>query len=85
MCLSIPGKVLEINFQEGVKFGKVDFGGIQKRVCLEYLTDVVVGEYALVHVGFAIAKVDEEEAEKTYKLLEEMGQVEAELMGAQEP
>jgi len=85
MCLSIPGKVLEISFEKEVKFGKVDFGGIQKRVCLQYLTDVVVGDYALVHVGFAIAKVDEEEAAKTYKLLEEMGQVEAELMGAEQP
>ena len=84
MCLSIPGKVLEISFEKGIKFGKVDFGGIQKRVCLEMVTDIKVGDYALVHVGFAITKVDEEEAEKTYKLVEEMGQVEAELMAAEE-
>lgn len=83
MCLSIPGKVLEIQFQEGIKFGKVDFGGIQKRVCLEFLPDVSVGDYALVHVGFAIARVDEEEAAKTYRLVEELGQVQSELMGAE--
>lgn len=84
MCLSIPGKVLEISFEKGVKFGKVDFGGIQKRVCLQVLSDVKVGDYALVHVGFAITKVDAEEAEKTFKLVEEMGLVEAELMAAEE-
>ena len=84
MCLSVPGKVLEISFEKGVKFGKVDFGGIQKRVCLQVLSDVKVGDYALVHVGFAITTVDAEEAEKTFKLVEEMGQVEAELMAAEE-
>ena len=75
MCLAIPGQVIEIQEIEGIKMGKTNFGGIVKRVCLEYTPEVQPGDYVLVHVGFALSKVNEEEAVKTYKLLEEMQQL----------
>ena len=76
MCLAIPGKVLEIQQDpQGVRMGKTNFGGIVKQVCLEYTPDVQCGDYVLVHVGFALSKVDEDEAERTYKALEEMKQL----------
>lgn len=76
MCLAIPGKVVEIQPDaNGVKMAKANFGGIVKQVCLEYTPEVEVGDYVLVHVGFALSRVDEEEAERTFKLLEEMNQL----------
>ena len=75
MCLAIPGKILEIYDREGLKMGKIQFGGIARNICLEYIPEAEVGDYALVHVGFAISKIDEEEAARTYKLLEEMGEL----------
>jgi len=75
MCLSVPGRILEITEEDGFKMGKVDFSGITKRICLQYVPDIQVGEYALVHVGFAIAKLDEKEAAKTLKLLAELEQM----------
>ena len=76
MCLAIPGKLIEIaENPEGVRMGKANFGGIVKQICLEYTPEVNTGDYVLVHVGFALSKVDEEEAERTYKLLEEMDQL----------
>lgn len=79
MCLAIPGKVLEIDRTVEPAMGKVSFGGIQKRVCLEWVPDVKVGEYVVVHVGFAISAMDEEEALKTLKLFEEMDDAMEEL------
>ncbi len=78
MCLSVPGKVLEITEEDGFKIGRVEFSGITKKICLQYIPDIQVGEYALVHVGFAISKLDEKEAAKTLKLLAELGQVQNE-------
>jgi len=76
MCLAIPGKLIEISENaEGVRMGKANFGGIVKQVCLEYTPEVNTGDYVLVHVGFALSKVDEKEAARTYKLLEEMKQL----------
>ena len=75
MCLAIPGKVVEVFEQHGMRMAKVQFGGIAREACLEYVPDTRVGEYVLVHVGFAISKVDEEEAKRTYELLEEMDQL----------
>jgi hydrogenase expression/formation protein HypC len=72
MCLAIPGKVIEIDNSGSLKMGKVDFGGIKKEVCLEWIPDVAVGEYVIVHVGFALSKLDEEEALATLKLLDEI-------------
>ena len=79
MCLAIPGKVLDTYDQRGLRMAKVQFGGIVREACLEYVPETHVGEYILVHVGFAISKVDEEEAQRTYQLLEEMDQL-TELM-----
>ncbi len=75
MCLGIPGKVLELTDVNGLKMAKVQYGGIVRDACLEYTPEAKVGDYVVVHVGFAISKVDEEEAARTYKLLEEMGQL----------
>ncbi len=72
MCLGIPGKVIEIYQKDGMRMGKVDFGGVVKEVCLEYLPDIQIGEYTIVHVGFGISKIDEVEAQQTYKMLQEM-------------
>jgi hydrogenase expression/formation protein HypC len=72
MCLAIPGKVLEIDRSVQPAMGKVSFGGIQKRVCLDWMPDVAVGDYVIVHVGFAISKMNEEEAQETLKLIEQM-------------
>lgn len=78
MCLGIPGKVTEVYSQNDLPMGKVDFGGITKDICLAYTPEAVVGEYVLVHVGFAISRVDEEEAREIFSYLEEIGQAEAE-------
>ena len=75
MCLAIPGKVVEAFDRQGLRIARVQFGGIVREACLDYVPDTQVGEYVLVHVGFAISKVDEEEAARTYQLLEEMDQL----------
>jgi hydrogenase expression/formation protein HypC len=76
MCLAIPGKLIEVTTDPaGVKMGRANFGGIVKQVCLEYTPEVEAGDYVLVHVGFALSKVDENEAARTYQLLEEMKQL----------
>jgi len=69
MCLGIPGKVVEINDQGALRMARVDFGGVRKEACLAYLPEVGVGDYVIVHVGFAISQLDEEEALKTLELL----------------
>jgi hydrogenase expression/formation protein HypC len=71
MCLAIPGQVLEIEDAVQPRMGRVRFGGIQKRVCLEWIPDVKIGDYVIVHVGFAISRLDEEEALKTLELIQE--------------
>ena len=81
MCLGIPGKILQFFDTERVRMARVEFGGIVREVCLQCLPDANVGDYVIVHVGFAISKIDEEEAARTYQLLEEMGQL-MELEGA---
>jgi hydrogenase expression/formation protein HypC len=75
MCLGIPGKVVETFRDHGILMGKVDFGGVSKRVCLEHVPDIAPGEYVLVHVGFALAKVDEAEARRVFDFLEGMEQL----------
>ena len=77
MCLGIPGRIVEVRHDAGLPMGVVDFGGVRREVCLAYVADEVgVGDYAIIHVGFAISKVDEEEARRTYAVLEEMGELE---------
>ncbi len=76
MCLAVPGKVVEMNANSTPLMGKVSFGGIKKEVCLDLVPEVKIGEYVIVHVGFAINKLNEEEAQETLKLLEQMGETE---------
>ncbi|CAM4421953.1 MULTISPECIES: HypC/HybG/HupF family hydrogenase formation chaperone [Flavobacteriaceae] len=77
MCLAIPGKIksIELQYDGRVRMAKVSFGGITKEASLEMLPDADIGDYVLVHVGVAISKVDEEEAQKTFKYLEEIGEL----------
>jgi hydrogenase expression/formation protein HypC len=79
MCLGIPGKITEIYEVEGIRMGKVDFGGVSREVCLAYVPEVVVGDYTIVHVGFAITQLDEASAMETLALFEEMGTLMEEL------
>ena len=74
MCLAIPGKVLDIDRAAQPVMGTVSFGGIHKKVCLEWLPEVTVGEYVIVHVGFAISKMDEQEAMETIDILNKMSE-----------
>lgn len=73
MCLAIPGRITAIDREAAPTMGDVDFSGITRRVCLEWLPDLQVGDYVIVHVGFAISKLDQEEALETLRMLEQMG------------
>jgi len=75
MCLGIPGKVVKTYREHDVLMGKVDFSGVLKQVCLEHVPDVQIGQYVLVHVGFALSKIDEDEAEKVFEFLRGMDQL----------
>lgn len=79
MCLGIPGKVTQLYQANGMKMGKVDFGGVIKEACLEYLPDIQVGDYTIVHVGFGISQLDQEEAHRTLELLREMDMLAGEM------
>ncbi len=79
MCLAVPGKVVEIRDDRGTRMATVDFSGIRKEICLAYLPDVEVGDYTIVHVGFAISKLDEESALETLAMFEDLGILEEEL------
>ncbi len=79
MCLGIPGQIKAIYEIEGVRMGRVDFGGILKEVCLAYVPEVVVGDFTIVHVGFAITQLDEASARESLALFEEMGILHEEL------
>ena len=74
MCLAIPGEIVEVTERHGMRFGKVAFGGITREVCLEYQPGATQGDFVLVHVGFAIATIDAAEAERTWRLLRELGE-----------
>ena len=80
MCLAIPGKILEIQEQGTMRAARVQFGGIVRQVSLDFVPEAGLGDYVMVHVGFAISRVDPVEADRTYKLLQEMGMLEAELV-----
>lgn len=76
MCLGVPGKVLSVEVRDdGMAMGRVSFGGVVKEVCLAYTPDVQVGEYVVVHVGFAISKVDEAEAQEVFRFLAQMDEL----------
>jgi hydrogenase expression/formation protein HypC len=79
MCLAIPGKLIERTDVEGTLIGKVAFGGIIRQVSLDFLPEAVVGDFVMVHVGFAISRVDEEEARTTFAYMQQVGMLEEEL------
>ncbi len=79
MCLAVPGRVTGISERDGTLMGHVDFGGVRREVCLAYVPDVSVGEYVIVHVGFALQRLDEESALASLKLFEELGLLEEEF------
>ncbi len=79
MCLGVPGKVIEIYETDGLKMGKVDFGGVVRETCLAYVPEIKVGEYTVIHVGFAISQLSEEEAQATLEILNELADLEEEL------
>ncbi len=77
MCLAVPGRILAIEEKQGTRIGKVQFGGITRQVYLDFVPEAGVGDFVIVHVGFAISQVNEEEAARTYRLLEAMGLLES--------
>ncbi|HKD67213.1 MAG TPA: HypC/HybG/HupF family hydrogenase formation chaperone [Candidatus Binataceae bacterium] len=74
MCLGIPGEILDVRDDKGLRVGKVRFAGITREVCLQYVPEAAAGDFVVVHVGFAISKIDPEEAERAYRVLEDLGQ-----------
>ena len=79
MCLAVPGQVESIHDESGVRMGRVNFGGVVKDVCLAYLPDVAVGDYTIVHVGFALSRIDEASARETLRTFTELGLLDDEL------
>jgi len=75
MCLGIPGRVVQTYREHDILMGKVDFGGVLKRACLEHVPETNVGDYVLVHVGFALQRIDEEEAHRVFEFLQSMNQL----------
>jgi hydrogenase expression/formation protein HypC len=83
MCLAVPGKVLTVDGKDpAFRLGSVDFRGVRKTVNLAFTPEVEVGDFVLVHVGFAITRIDQEEAARTFKYLEHIGALEEEGLGA---
>ena len=78
MCLAVPGKILSIAGEELLRMARVSFGGTVKEVNLAYVPEAQIGDFVLVHIGFAISKIDEDEAKKVFEYLKEMGELEAE-------
>jgi hydrogenase expression/formation protein HypC len=79
MCLAIPGKILDSELRNGIRYGRVQFGGVVREACLDFVPEAAIGDYVIVHVGFAISRVDREEAEQTFELLRKTGLLELEL------
>ena len=79
MCLGVPGKIVDVYESNGLQMAKVDFGGIFREACLSYVPDAKVGEYCIIHVGFAISLLSEKDAMETLELLRQMGSLEEEL------
>lgn len=79
MCLAVPGKIVDVRDERGTRMATIDFDGIRKDICLAYLPDMEVGDYAIVHVGFAISRVDEASALETLAMFRELGILDEEL------
>jgi len=78
MCLAVPGRIVELVEGDGLAMARLDYGGVAREACMAYLPEAKVGDYVLVHVGFAISKMDEAEAARTLELLRELGELEEE-------
>jgi len=85
MCLAVPGKILETEERDGSRIAKVQFGGITRQAFLNFVPEAEVGDYVMVHVGFALSRVDAAEAARTYRMLEELGLLEGELAVGEQP
>ena len=85
MCLGVPGKIIEIFESNGMKMGKVDFGGVTRETCLDFVPEAKIGDFTVIHVGFAISLLSEEEATKTLDMLREIGNLGEELGLYDEP
>jgi hydrogenase expression/formation protein HypC len=72
MCLAVPGKIVEIYETNGLLMGKIDFGGVVREVCLTFVPEAKVGDYTIIHVGFALNLIDEKEAQETLTILDEI-------------
>ncbi|HLF28713.1 MAG TPA: HypC/HybG/HupF family hydrogenase formation chaperone [Anaerolineae bacterium] len=79
MCLGVPGKIIDVYESNGLQMGKIDFGGVLKEVCLAYVPQAQIGDYALIHVGFALNLIDAAEALETLDLLRQIGAMDEEL------
>ncbi len=79
MCLGVPGKIVDVYESNGLQMAKFDFGGIFREACLSYVPEAKVGEYCIIHVGFAISLLSEKDAMETLELLRQMGSLEEEL------
>lgn len=84
MCLAVPGKIVETYREHDLLMGKIDYGGVSKRACLEYIQDAKPGEYVLVHVGFALSRIDEAEAVRIFDYLKSIDQL-AEIEEPEKP
>jgi hydrogenase expression/formation protein HypC len=85
MCLAVPGQIVETREENGIAMATVSFDGIRKDICLAYLPDLRVGDYAIVHVGFAISKIDEAAALETLEMFRELGVLDDELAIQERP
>lgn len=86
MCLGVPGKIIERYEKDGLPMGRIDFGGVTREACLAYVPEAEIGDYTIIHVGFAISRLSEEEALETLALLREIADVDEELgVGLEEP
>jgi hydrogenase expression/formation protein HypC len=79
MCLGVPGKIVEIYSRENLRMGRIDFGGVMREACLEYVPEAGLNDYVVIHVGFAISQLSEEEAKETLELLREIGEFNSEV------
>jgi hydrogenase expression/formation protein HypC len=79
MCLGVPGKIVEIYDAGGLRMGRIDFGGVQREACLEYVPEAKIGDYTVIHVGFAISRLSEEEAMASLEILNEWVDMDTEL------
>jgi hydrogenase expression/formation protein HypC len=79
MCLGVPGKIIEIYESGGLRMGKIDFGGVTREACLAYVPEAQMGDYTIIHVGFALNVISEEEAQETLQLLRQISDLNAEL------